>query len=253
MPTALITGASAGLGREFARQLAARRADLVLVARSADVLDELAESLRHDNGVAVETLVADVTDEAGARRVAERLADADDPVDLLINNAGFGLPLRFADNDIDDEVRHLRVHVEAPMRLMHAALGVMRGRGGRIINVASVAAFIPRSTYAACKGWLVSFSAWANAEYARDRVSVTALCPGFTHTSFHERMGLAPGEEGIAGWMWLDAPRVVREGLRDAARGKALSVPSWRYTLIVAATRLLPASLLSAVGRRGRM
>lgn len=253
MPTALITGASSGLGAEFAHQLAARRADLVLVARSADALETLSAELRLTHGVAVEVLVADILDGAGANSVVARLSDAANPVDLLINNAGFGLPLHFADNDVEDEVQHLRIHVEAPMRLMHAALGGMRGRGGRIINVASVAAFIPRSTYAACKNWLVGFSEWANAEYSHDGVSVTALCPGFTHTNFHERMGLAPGEEGIASWMWLDARTVVREGLRDAARGKALSVPSWRYKLIVAAARILPSSLLARAGRRGRM
>lgn len=253
MPIALITGASSGLGAEFAHQLAARRADLVLVARSPESLESLASELRDAHGVAVEALVADLLDEVGASSVVARLSDAENPVDLLINNAGFGLPLHFADNDIEDEVRHLRIHIEAPLRLMHAALGAMRGRGGRIINVASVAAFIPRSTYAACKNWLVGFSEWANAEYSRDGISVTALCPGFTHTNFHERMGLAPGEEGIASWMWLDAHAVVREGLRDAARGKALSVPSWRYKLIVAAARVLPSSLLSRAGRRGRM
>ncbi len=168
MPTALITGASAGLGAEFARQLARRRADLILVARSADALEQLATELRGEYGVAVEVLPADLADAAGVESVAARLRDTADPVDLLVNNAGFGLPLRFADNDIEDEVRHLRVHVEASMRLMHAALQSMRGRGGRILNVASVAGFISRSTYSACKSWLIGFSRWANAEYARD-------------------------------------------------------------------------------------
>ena len=253
MPTALITGASAGLGAEFARQLAGRGADLVLVARSAGALDALADELRAHDGVAVEVLVADLLDEADVARVVSRIGDAEQPIDLLINNAGFGLPLHFADNDIDDEVRHLRLHVEVSMRLMHAALGVMRGRGGRIINVASVAGFISRSTYSACKSWLIGFSRWANAEYARDGVSVTALCPGFTHTSFHERMGLAPGDEGVPTFMWLDAADVVREGLRDAARSRAVSVPSVRYKAIVALTRVLPASLTSRVARRGRV
>ena len=252
MPTALITGASAGLGAEFAAQLAARGADLVLVARSRDALTALASTLADEHGVVIEVLTADLTQTRGINKVAARLADAQHPIDLLVNNAGFGLPLRFADNALADEVDHLRIHVEAPMRLMHAALGTMRGRGGRIINVASVAAFIPRSTYAACKRWTVSISAWANTQYARDRVSVTALCPGFTHTDFHERMGLPPGEEGVPGWMWLDAPQVVRAALRDAARGKALSVPSLRYQAIVALTRFLPTSLLSRAGRRGR-
>lgn len=253
MPTALITGASAGLGAEAARQLARQGADLVLVARGAAALEELAAQLRDEFGVGIEVLPADLSIDADVNRVAGRLSDAEHPVDLLINNAGFGLPLRFADNDIEDEVRHLRVHVEASMRLMHAALQVMRGRGGRIINVASVAGFISRSTYSACKAWLIGFSRWANAEYARDRVSVTALCPGFTHTTFHARMGLPAGEEGVPGLMWLNAEDVVREGLRDAARGRAVSIPSWRYKAIVALTRILPAGLIARAARRGRV
>ncbi len=253
MPTALITGASAGLGAEFARQLAARGGDLVLVARGADALEELAAQLRTQHGIAVEVITADLSIETDVQRVAERIADSGHPIDLLINNAGFGLPLHFADNDIDDEVRHLRVHVEAAMRLMHAAIRAMRGRGGRIINVASVAGFISRSTYSACKGWLIGFSRWANAEYSRDGVTVTAVCPGFTHTTFHERMGLPPGQEGIPGIMWLDAPAVVREGLRDAARGRSVSIPSLRYKAIVMLSRVLPASLTSGVARRGRV
>lgn len=253
MPTALITGASAGLGAEFARQLARRRADLVLVARSEEALDALGAELRSEFGVAVEVLAADLADETGVEKVAERLRDTNDPIDLLVNNAGFGLPLQFADNDIDDEVRHLRVHVEASMRLMHAALQSMRGRGGRIINVASVAGFISRSTYSACKSWLIGFSRWANAEYARDGVTVTALCPGFTHTSFHERMGLAVGDEGLPKVMWLNARDVVRAGLRDAALGRSVSVPSLRYKVIVAVSRFLPSALTSRVARRGRV
>ncbi|AZS40794.1 3-oxoacyl-[acyl-carrier-protein] reductase FabG [Microbacterium oxydans] len=253
MPTALITGASAGLGAEFARQLARRRADLILVARSVGALEKLAAELRSEYGVAVEIVSADLAEEAGVEKVAERLRDTTDPVDLLVNNAGFGLPLQFADNDIDDEVRHLRLHVEASMRLMHAALQSMRGRGGRIINVASVAGFISRSTYSACKAWLIGFSRWANTEYARDGVSVTALCPGFTHTSFHERMGLPVGQEGVPAIMWLNARDVVRIGLRDAALGKSVSVPSLRYKAIVALARVLPSSLTSGVARRGRV
>ncbi|MFC7790260.1 SDR family NAD(P)-dependent oxidoreductase [Microbacterium sp. MAHUQ-60] len=253
MPTALITGASAGLGAEFARQLAMRGADLVLVARGAGALEDLAARLRAAHGVAVEVIVADLSQEGDVGRVAARLARTGEPIDLLVNNAGFGLPLHFADNDIDDEVRHLRVHVEASMRLMHAAIRAMRGRGGRIINVASVAGFISRSTYSACKGWLIGFSRWANAEYARDGVTVTAVCPGFTHTTFHARMGLAPGEEGVPGLMWLDAEDVVREGLRDAAHGRSVSIPSLRYKVIVAAARLLPSSLTAGVARRGRV
>lgn len=253
MPTALITGASAGLGEEFARQLAGRGADLVLVARSAAPLERLAADLRDAHGVAVDVITADLVVADDLQRIVDRIADARHPIDLLVNNAGFGLPLHFADNDIDDEVRHLRIHVEAPMRLMHAALRSMLGRGGRIINVASVAGFISRSTYSACKQWLIGFSRWANAEYAADGVTVTAVCPGFTHTTFHERMGLAPGHEGIPAIGWLNAPDVVREGLRDAARGKAVSIPSLRYKVVVALTKVLPASLTARAARRGRV
>ncbi|MBS1672833.1 MAG: SDR family oxidoreductase [Actinobacteria bacterium] len=251
MPTALITGASAGIGAEFARQLAARGADLVLVARSDDALRALAAELRARHGVAVEVLVADLATDQDVQRVADRIAAG--PLDLLVNNAGFGLPLRFADNDITDEVRHLRVLVEAPMRLMHAALGVMRGRGGRIINVASSAGFISRSTYSACKAWIIGFSRWANDEYAKDGVTVTALCPGFVHTTFHARMGLAAGEEGVPSFMWLDAPFVVRQGLRAAARGRSVVIPSLRYKAMIAGSRLVPRSLSTRIARRGRM
>ncbi|MEW1961540.1 SDR family oxidoreductase [Microbacterium sp. NPDC077644] len=253
MPTALITGASAGLGEEFARQLAGRGADLVLVARSAAPLERLAADLRDAHGVAVDVLTADLVVADDVQRIVDRIADPEHSIDLLVNNAGFGLPLHFADNDIDDEVRHLRIHVEAPMRLMHAALRSMRGRGGRIINVASVAGFISRSTYSACKQWLIGFSRWANAEYAADGVTVTAVCPGFTHTTFHERMGLAPGHEGIPAIGWLNAPDVVREGLRDAARGRAVSIPSLRYKVVVALTKVLPASVTARAARRGRV
>jgi len=253
MPTALITGASAGIGAEFARQLADRGADLVLVARSEDALQALAAELGARHGVAVEVLVADLAVEQDVDRVARRIADAGRPIDVLVNNAGFGLPLHFADNDVADEVRHLRVLVEAPMRLMHAALGVMRGRGGRIINVASSAGFISRSTYSACKAWIIGFSRWANDEYASDGVTVTALCPGFVHTTFHARMGLAAGEEGVPSFMWLDAPYVVRQGLRAAARGRSVVIPSLRYKAMIAGSRLVPRSLTTRIARRGRM
>ncbi|WP_194408904.1 SDR family NAD(P)-dependent oxidoreductase [Microbacterium cremeum] len=253
MATALITGASSGLGAEYARQLAARGADLVLVARDRGALDTLASELGAAHGVDVEVLAADLLDASQRAVVEERVAADERPIELLVNNAGFGLPLAFERNDIDDEVRHLRLHVEVPMRLAHAALGAMLARGhGRILNVASVAAFIPRSTYGACKGWLVSFSRWANGRYRPRGVSVTAVCPGFTHTDFHERMGLPPGVEGIPGALWLDARDVVAQSLRDASRGAAVSVPSLRYKALVALARIAPPGLAARVGARGR-
>lgn len=249
--TAVITGASSGLGAEFARQLAARGADLVLVARDGVALDSVAASVRAEHGVSVEVLVADLLDAQGLAAVEERLAVGG--IDVLVNNAGFGLDLGFEQNDVDAEVRHLRLHVEAAMRLMRAALPAMLARGsGRIINVASVAGFVPRGTYGAAKGWLISFSRWANVVYRPRGVTVTAVCPGFVHTSFHERLGLAPGEEGVAPGLWLDAAVVVREGLRDAARGRSVSIPSWRYKLLVAGSRLLPDAVVVRAAARGR-
>lgn len=251
--TALVTGASSGLGVEFARQLAATGADLVLVARDAEALARIAESVERDFAVRCEVLPADLTTLDGLTAVESRISAASAPVGVLVNNAGFGLDLRFERNDIADEERHLDLHVRATMRLTHAALGAMLERGGgRIINVASVAAFMPRGTYGAVKAWVVSFSRWAGATYAPRGVTVTAICPGFTHTNFHERMGLAPGREGVPSFMWLDAADVVRAGLRDAARGRAVSIPSLRYTLLVAMVRALPTSLAARLAKTGR-
>jgi len=251
--TALITGASSGLGAEFARQLAARGGDLVLVARDRAALEDLAGRLRGEHRVRVEVLVADLVDDDGLARVAGRVADPERPIGILVNNAGFGLDLDFAANDVADEQRHLDLHVRATMRLSHAALGAMLERGtGRIVNVASVAGFLPRGTYGAVKAWVISFSRWANAVYRPRGVSVTAVCPGFTHTNFHERLGLPPGEEGVPPFLWLDAADVVREGLRDAARGRAVSIPSLRYKLLVTAAGLLPGPLAARLATTGR-
>lgn len=248
--TALVTGASSGLGAEFARQLAARGADLVLVARDRAALDSVAADIRARHGREVEVLVADLLDADALAAVEARVATG---LDVLVNNAGFGLDLAFERNDVEVEVHHLRLHVEATMRLVHAALPAMRERGsGRIVNVASVAGFVPRGTYGAAKGWLISFSRWANVAYRPRGVTVTAVCPGFVHTNFHERLGLPPGQEGVPDRMWLDAATVVREGLRDAARGRSVSVPSYRYKALVAASRLLPDALVVRAASRGR-
>lgn len=249
--TALITGASSGLGAEFARQLAARGADLVLVARDRAALDAVAAGVREAHGRHVEVLVADLLDDGALTAVEKRLRDGG--IDVLVNNAGFGLDLRFEQNAIDDEVRHLRLHVEVAMRLTRAALPAMLERGsGRVVNVASVAGFVPRGTYGAAKGWLISFSRWANVVYRPRGVTVTAVCPGFVHTNFHERLGLAPGREGVTPGLWLDAETVVRQGLRACARGRAVSVPSWRYKALVAGSRLLPDGVVVRAASRGR-
>lgn len=252
MTRALITGASTGLGAEYARQLAARGDDLVLVARNEEALTALAAELGRLGGE-IEVLPADLLDPEQLSRVEERLTDAAAPVDMLINNAGFGMGLRFERNAVDDEVRHLRLHNEVPLRLMHAALGGMLARGyGRIVNVASVAAFLPRSTYAACKRWLVEISRWMTGEYGPRGVTATAVCPGYTHTEFHARLGLPAGKEGVPGWMWLTAPDVIAESLRDIDRGRSISVPSKRYKAIVALLKVVPPGVAAKAGARGR-
>ncbi|WP_270407463.1 SDR family NAD(P)-dependent oxidoreductase [Brachybacterium paraconglomeratum] len=174
-------------------------------------------------------------------------------MDLLVNSAGFGLPLDFERNVIEDEAQHLRLHVEVPMRLMHAALpGMLERRSGTILNIASASAVMPRSTYGAVKSWQVQFSRWASGAYWSRGVTVTAVCPGYTHTDFHARLGLPRGEEGIPDWLWLEAPQVVEESLRHAGRGEAVSVPSRRYTAIWTAARLAPSGLMARLAARGR-
>lgn len=245
MTTALITGASAGIGAEFARQLAARGDDLVLVARTADRLQTMAEGLRAAHDVRVEVIVADLHEESGVAAIERRLRDDAHPVDLLVNNAGYGLVGDFADNAVDDERRHLELHVTVPLRLSHAALqGMLARRRGRIVLISSVAAFAPRGSYGAAKAWGVSFARWANLQYRRRGVSVTAVAPGFTRTEFHERMGV--NTAGIPGFLWLDVRDLVRLALRDIDRGRAVSVPTVRYKVVVALARVLPARLAAA-------
>ena len=247
--TALITGASAGLGAEFARQLAAQGTNLVLVARNRARLEEAAADLERRYGITAEVLPADLTDDAGVEAVVARLADPERPVGILVNNAGIGLLHNFEDNRISEEKKHLKLHGETAMVLTHAALkGMLERRSGRIINVASIAAFLPRGTYSAAKAWLVSFSRWANLAYRRQGIKVTAVCPGFTHTEFHDRMGM---DKSVApSWAWLHADRVVRECLADNERGRPVSIPSKRYKLVAAVARVAPAKLVAGPARK---
>lgn len=250
MPTALITGGSAGLGAEFARQLAAVGHDLVLVARDEQRLQEFAGSLNCE----VEVLPADLATDDGCDRVAERIAAATRPIDLLVNNAGIGTYQRFGRAPLDAEERQLDLNVRAVLRLSHAAVRAMAERGrGRILNVSSVAGFVPRggnATYSASKAWVTMFSEALAIQLAGTGVTVTAVCPGFTHTEFHERANADMSH--VPNGMWLDAADVVREGLADTFAGKPLSVPSRRYKALVGTARALPRPVLRAVmARRG--
>lgn len=249
--TALVTGATAGIGHTFAHHLARRGHDLVLVARDRERLDAVAAELTTAYGVQVEVLRADLADRAQLATVETRLADPTRPVELLVNNAGFGLKERFLDNSADTETEMLDVLVTAVLRLTHAALGPMveRGHGG-VINVSSVAAFLPRGTYSAAKAWVNSFSEWAAQEYRPQGVTVMSLCPGFTRTEFHERMDVGRGS--APDFLWLDVDFLVTKALSDYDKGRVFSIPGAQYKAITTLTRLVPSRVLQGLQSLGR-
>jgi short-subunit dehydrogenase len=255
--TALITGATSGIGAAFARRLAADGYDLVIVARNAQLLSDTAATLTEAHGVAVETLAADLTTEAGRESVAQRLADPARAVELLVNNAGLSLnkPFLHSTPARESELLHLNVH--AVMRLTLAALPGMVGRGrGAVINVSSVAGFgaaMPGSTYPASKAWVTNFSESVALSVAPLGVRVMALCPGYVQTGMHARAGINMSK--LPSRLWLDADSVVADGLRDLARGKVISVPDWKYKAAAFALRHLPRRLirLGARDTRGRI
>jgi len=251
-PRALITGATAGIGAEFARQLAATGHDLVLVARDRARLDERASELRAEFGVAVEVMAADLIDRADLAVVEARLAASGaDRVSVLVNNAGSGLLKPFDKNPVDDEQDLLDLLVTAPMRLAHAALSQMlSSSSGTVVNISSVAGFTPRGSYGASKAWILSFSRWANLSYRRRGIIVTAVAPGFVHTEFHDRMNVS--KDGVPSFLWLDARTLVRLALRDVARGRAVSIPTLRYKIVVALAGLLPQRIVATGALRGR-
>ncbi|WP_282084795.1 SDR family NAD(P)-dependent oxidoreductase [Streptomyces tendae] len=252
MTTALITGSTAGLGAAFARRLAADGHDLVLVARDTERLREQATELHDRHGIEAEVLTADLSTDAGIDAVAGRLSDRRNPVDLLINNAGFGNKGRFLDVSMADELTMLKVHCEAVLRLTSAAVEAMRERGrGGVVNVASVAAFVPRGTYGASKAWVVQFTQGVAKDLAGSGVRLMALAPGFVRTEFHERAGM--GTDNIPNWMWLDADNVVAAALADLSRGKSLSIPDPRYKTLMGAAKLVPRGMLGGItSRTGR-
>jgi short-subunit dehydrogenase len=227
---------------------------LILVARDAERLAAMATELGGAGG-SVETVPADLTTPDGLAAVEKQLRER--PVDLLVNSAGIGLNQQFLESTVEAEERLLALNVTAVMRLTLAALPGMveRGHGG-VVNVSSVAGFgvpVPGSTYSATKAWVTNFSE-SVAESVRSRgVRVTALCPGLTRTEFHSRAGIDVSRS--PGWMWLAADRVVAAGLRDLRRGKAVSVPDWKYKVVGFGMRHLPRAVLRRAGRnvRGRV
>ncbi|KAB2342384.1 SDR family NAD(P)-dependent oxidoreductase [Actinomadura rudentiformis] len=240
--TALVTGASSGIGESFARLLAGRGTDLVIVARRAELLDGLARDLVERYRVGVEVLAADLTDPAQRGEVEERLRA--DPVELLINNAGYGAFGPFAELPMDDQIAEVELNVTALMRLTHAVLpGMIGRRRGGVLNVASMAGFAPSpgsAVYGATKAYVASFSESLHAEVAAKGVHVTALCPGFTRTT----------EEAEANLLWLRREDVARAGLDAVSAGRALCVPGLQYKAVLPALKLVPRPLLRAAANR---
>ena len=250
MPTALVTGATAGIGAAFARRLAHDGYGLVLVARDEERLRAFAATLP----VPVEVLAVDLATAEGCARIEWRLGEG---VDLLVNNAGLGSPGDFGSSDRAAEEHVLRLNVRAVLRLTHAALPPMLARGsGSILNVSSVAGFAPGSrgaSYSASKAWVTNFTESLHLQYAGSGLRILNLCPGFTRTEFHERGGM--DVSGVPGALWLDADRVVATALADLAAGRSRSVPGAAYKVVVVASRLVPAGLQRRVvaGLRSRM
>lgn len=243
MSRALVTGATAGIGRQFAEQLAAKGVDLVLVARDEARLAAVAGELSGRHGVAVEVLPADLSDRVQLERVAERLRDTARPVDLLVNNAGYSLGSRFVDSPVEAEEQLLDVLVRAVLVLSHAAATTMVGRGrGQVINVSSVAGLTASGTYAAAKSYVTTFTESLSGQLAGTGVQVMALLPGYVRTEFHERAGIDKGSR--SGPFWLDASDLVRQALADAERGRVVSIPSAQYKAVVALARHIPRALV---------
>jgi short-subunit dehydrogenase len=231
---ALITGASVGIGESFSRLLASQGYNLIINARDEAKLNERAASLREQYKVEVVVLAADLSTDC--ERVESYIKGHQ--IDVLINNAGFGINQSFLASDITDEQRVLDVLVRAPMRLTHCVLPQMKERGsGIVLNVSSVASFIAGGHYSAAKAFITVLSESLHTELQGSGVSVTALCPGFTHTEFHQRAGMKMGR--LPKFLWLDVDPLVVHGWSDARKGRAVSVPGWQYKVlqfVIAAT-----------------
>ena len=242
--TALVTGATSGIGRAYAEVLAHRGMDLVLVGRNAQRLSDVADELSEETGARVEVLVADLSDRDQIDTVAQRAAQED--IGLVINNAGYGLATSFIDGDVEAEQQLLDVLVTAVMRISHSALpGLVERNVGGIINVSSVAGWLSSGTYSAAKSWVTTFSESLAMQVREMDTHVMAVCPGFTRTEFQERAGMRT--ESVPDYLWLDAFHVVEESLTDFAAGKPVSVPSVQYKALGLVAQYLPRPLVRAL------
>jgi short-subunit dehydrogenase len=246
---ALVTGATAGIGESFSRLLAANNYNTVLVARDLPRLQERAAALETKFGISTHVIQADLATDAGCLKVEKYIAE--NQIDVLINNAGFGTNKAFTMSTLEIEQQLLDVLVRTPMRLMHVALPIMKARNnGIIINVSSVAGYIAGGSYSASKSYLTVLSESLNTELSSTNVKVSALCPGFTRTEFHQRGKMSM--KGLPNFLWLNSDRLVEQSWRDALKGKAVSVPGWQYKLLLFIVETMPRSIVRKVGMNMR-
>lgn len=242
---ALVTGATAGIGESFTRLLASKGFNIALVARDEARLHERAVELREKYGVQTFVLPADLATNAGCASVEQYINEFE--IEVLINNAGFGINKAFTASDLSAEQDMFDVLVRTPMRLMHVILPKMKARNsGTIINVSSVASFIAGGTYSASKSYLTVLSESLHTELLGTDVKISALCPGFTRTEFHQRGRMKM--KGLPDFMWLDSDRLVAAAWSDAQAGKAVSVPGWQYKLLVGVISSTPRRIVRKIG-----
>ena len=253
--TALVTGASSGIGEAFAEVFAAEGFDLVITARREERLAAVADMLRREHGNQVDVIVADLSVQDAPAKLCDEIARRGLVVDVLVNNAGYGVPGTFAASPWTRQAALLQVMVVALAELTHRLLPGMVDRGyGRIINVASLAAFVPapagHTLYAACKAFVVKFSESLSNEVTRSGVHVTALCPGFTRSEFHDVTGTRAAVGELPSWLWKDAAQVAREGFDAVMAGTPIHVTGRVNRTIATLARYVPSRVLVAVGRR---
>jgi len=242
---ALVTGATAGIGESFTRLLAENNYNIVLVARDMPRLQERASQLQSQFNVKTHIIQADLSTDAGCSAVEEYITN--NQIDVLINNAGFGINKAFTMSELKAEQEMFDVLVRTPMRLMHIVLPGMKQRNkGVVINVSSVAGYIAGGSYSAAKSYLTVISESLHTELAGTNVKISALCPGFTRTEFHQRGRMSM--KGLPGFMWLNSDRLVAKAWSDALKGKAVSIPGWQYQLLVFVIQSLPRSIIRKVG-----
>jgi short-subunit dehydrogenase len=247
---ALVTGATSGIGESFTRLLASNKYNIVLVARDLPRLQERATALEAMFGIKTHVIQADLATDEGCLKVEKYIAE--NQIDVLINNAGFGTSKAFTMSTLEVEQQLLDVLVRTPMRLMHVALPLMKTRNnGIIINVSSVAGYIAGGTYSASKSYLTVLTESLHTELSATNVKVSALCPGFTRTEFHQRGKMSM--KGLPNFLWLNSDRLVEQSWRDALKGKAVSVPGWQYKLLVFIVQTVPRSIVRKVGMNVRV